>query len=341
MHKVYYHIVFGLVDCGSLDYSLKVRRATLNVSRNGTRPAFMSFPIQRVVIVGGTHGNELTGIYLVKKFRRHPHLLTRKSFDTLTLLANTKAIAANRRFISRDLNRCFAADDIANPFLDSYEEQRAKEIVTQLTPEFSSNVDVIVDVHSTTSNMGFTIIPSTRNPLILRLAAYLRSLNPLVRVCLGIQGNQDSSVMRSLSPLGFTLEVGPVPQGVLNAYYLQQTEQLIHGILDYLDALNRGNLLPTHSNLLMYQMVSCVDYPRDLSGELDAAIHPRLQSMDFKPLTHGEPMFLKFTGESVPYLEGETVCPVFINEAAYYEKNIAMILTHEQLLNFESESHSR
>ena len=28
--------------------------------------------IKRVAIVGGTHGNELTGIYLVKKFDRAP-----------------------------------------------------------------------------------------------------------------------------------------------------------------------------------------------------------------------------------------------------------------------------
>lgn len=301
----------------------------------------MSFQIQRVVIVGGTHGNELTGIYLVKKFRRYPHLLKRKSFEAQTLLANTKAIAANRRFISRDLNRCFGADDLANPFLASYEEQRAKEIAAQLTPESSPNVEVIIDVHSTTSNMGFTIIPSVSSPLILRLAAYLRTLNPLVRVCLGMQSNQETSVLRSLSPLGFTLEVGPIPQGVLNAYYLQQTEKLVHGILDYLDALNYGNLLPVHPSLTMYQMVSCVDYPRDLSGELDALIHPRLQSRDYKPLNHGEPMFLKLTGESVPYLERDTVCPIFINEAAYYDKQIAMILTHKHLLSFESETHSR
>ncbi|MGB8689622.1 MAG: succinylglutamate desuccinylase/aspartoacylase family protein, partial [Microcoleus sp.] len=33
--------------------------------------------IKRVAIVGGTHGNELTGIYLVKKFEREPNLIAR------------------------------------------------------------------------------------------------------------------------------------------------------------------------------------------------------------------------------------------------------------------------
>ena len=72
--------------------------------------------IRRVAIVGGTHGNELTGVYLVKKFQQSPNLLKR-SFDVITFLANPKAIAANRRYIDRDLNRCFSKKDLFNPLL--------------------------------------------------------------------------------------------------------------------------------------------------------------------------------------------------------------------------------
>ncbi|MCY7390340.1 MAG: succinylglutamate desuccinylase/aspartoacylase family protein, partial [Leptolyngbyaceae cyanobacterium CAN_BIN12] len=39
----------------------------------------MSDFIRRIAIVGGTHGNELTGIYLIKKFQQFPHLLHRQS----------------------------------------------------------------------------------------------------------------------------------------------------------------------------------------------------------------------------------------------------------------------
>ena len=88
--------------------------------------------IQRVAIVGGTHGNELTGIYLVKKFQQFPHLLHRQSFECITLLANPEAIAANRRYIDHDLNRCFANEDLANLLLTDYEDRRAKEIAAQL-----------------------------------------------------------------------------------------------------------------------------------------------------------------------------------------------------------------
>lgn len=286
--------------------------------------------IQRVAIVGGTHGNELTGIYLVKKFQQFPHLLHRQSFECITLLANPEAIAANRRYIDRDLNRCFANEDLANLLLTNYEDRRAKEIAAQLGPKSQPRADVIIDLHSTTANMGLTILPSSKHPFNLQLAAYLTELNPSVRVCCGVKCDQDTPMLRSLSALGCTIEVGAIAQGVLNADYLQKTEMLIHAILDYLDALNQNKPLPIPSSLTLYEAVSSVDYPRNSLGELQAAIHPHLQFKDYEPLRNGEPMFLNFTGESIPYQGESIVYPVFINEAAYYEKKIAMTLTEKR-----------
>ena len=53
--------------------------------------------ISRVAIVGGTHGNEFTGVYLIKKFERTPEIIKRPSFETLTLLANPQAFQARKR----------------------------------------------------------------------------------------------------------------------------------------------------------------------------------------------------------------------------------------------------
>jgi aspartoacylase len=298
--------------------------------------SMMSGLIRRVVIVGGTHGNELTGIYLIKKFQQFPHLLHRQSLECTTLLANPEAIAANRRYIDRDLNRCFANEDLVNSELTGYEDQRAKEIAAQLGPKSQPKAEVIIDLHSTTAQMGLTILPSSKHPFNLRLAAYVSTLNPLVRICCGLQCNQDAPMLRSLSSLGCAIEVGAIAQGVLNAHYLQQTEGLVHSILDYLDAINQGKALPVPSSLDMYQVISSVDYPRDSSGELQAMIHPHLQFKDYEPLSDGEPMFLKFTGESIPYQGEDTVYPIFINEAAYYEKKIAMMLTCKQQLSLET-----
>jgi succinylglutamate desuccinylase len=286
--------------------------------------------IRRVAIVGGTHGNELTGVYLIKKFEQFPDLIRRPSFDCITLLANPKAIAANRRYVDRDLNRCFDNEDLANSELISYEDQRAKEITVQLGPKAQPNVDLIIDLHSTTSNMGLTIIPSSKHPFNLRLAAYLSELHPSVRVCCGVQCSQDTPMLRSLSPLGCAIEVGAIAQGILNAEVFQQAEILIHTILDYLDAINQGTPLPVPSNLTVYQATSSIDYPRNSLGDLQATIHPQLQFKDYEPLRTGAPMFLSFAGETIPYQGKTTVYPIFINEAAYYEKKIAIVLTEKQ-----------
>jgi succinylglutamate desuccinylase len=286
--------------------------------------------IRRVAIVGGTHGNEWTGIYLVKKFQRFPELLHRESFECVTLLANPKAIATNQRYIDRDLNRCFASEDLENSALTGYEDRLAKEIASQLGSKDHPKVDSIIDLHSTTANMGLTLLPSSKHPFNLRLSAYLSQQHSSVKVCLGVKCDQDTPMLRSLSPLGCTIEVGAIAQGVVDADYFQKTENLIHAILDYLDAINQGKLLPIPPSVTVYQAILSIDYPRDSSGALQAAIHPQLQSKDYEPLRNGEPMFLTFTGESIPYQGENIVYPIFINEAAYYEKQIAMTFTEKQ-----------
>jgi succinylglutamate desuccinylase len=287
----------------------------------------------KVAIVGGTHGNELTGIYLVKQLEQFPERLVRPTLDCITLLANPRAIAANQRYIDRDLNRCFDAADLANATLQNYEEQRAKEIAAQLKPKTQKQVDVIVDLHSTTANMGLTIILSSRDPVNLRLAAYLSQCHADIRIYCGINCGQSNPMLRSLVTLGCTIEVGPVAQGVLDAQRLMQTAMLVQHILDYLDAVQQGNSLSLPSSLTLYQARSTVDYPRNAYGELRAAIHPDRQFQDYQPMYPGDPMFLDFMGESIVYAGETVVYPVFINEAAYYEKQIAMVLTEKQTID--------
>jgi aspartoacylase len=41
-------------------------------------------------------------------------------------------------------------------------------------------------------------------------------------------------------------------------------------------------------------------------------------------------MFLTFDGHEIAYEGESTVYPVFINEAAYYEKGVAMCLTNKE-----------
>lgn len=48
--------------------------------------------IHRAVIIGGIHGNELTGVYITKLFEQFPHLIQRPSFETLHCWAIRKPL---------------------------------------------------------------------------------------------------------------------------------------------------------------------------------------------------------------------------------------------------------
>ncbi|MBU6346403.1 MAG: succinylglutamate desuccinylase/aspartoacylase family protein, partial [Cyanobacteria bacterium REEB494] len=90
--------------------------------------------ISRVIIAGGIHGNELIGVYLVKTFEKYGNLIERETFETICLLGNTPAINAGRRYVDKDLNRCFTKDILFNANTSIYEESRAKEIWQLLQP---------------------------------------------------------------------------------------------------------------------------------------------------------------------------------------------------------------
>lgn len=284
-------------------------------------------PIKRVLLVGGTHGNEWTGIYLVKKFERSPAWIQRSTFQCVPLLANPNAYVVGKRYVDTDLNRCFRQQDLQDPTLVSYEAQRAKEIHRTFGPEGSQPVDFVIDLHSTTSCMGLTVIPSSSHWFNLHLAAHLTA-RPHVHILYSPHRSQDSPYLGAIAPLGCTIEVGAVAQNVLDAGLFRQTESMIMAILDYIEAYNQGQITLSKQRLISYQTFDSLDYPRNRQGELLGMVHPQRQGQDYQPLNPGEPTFLTFDGHTLVYEGATTVYPVFINEAAYYEKQVAMSLTH-------------
>jgi succinylglutamate desuccinylase len=286
--------------------------------------------LNRVVLVGGTHGNEIIGVQLLKKFSQYPALIQRDGFSTQLLLGNPQAIAAKVRYIDRDLNRSFERDRLQNRSLTTYEDLQAKHIDQMMGPYSSAPADVIVDLHSTTANMGLTLIIDKEDRFTLQLAAYLQQTNPVIKVHSTVRSGRNQDSLRSLAKFGFCLEVGPVAQGVLDAELLQKTEALVYTVLDYLEQYNRSENSQLHHSLTLYRYLKAIDYPRDEYGEVKAMIHPQLQFKDYEPLHSGDPMFLTFEGETIIYEDLDVVYPIFINEAAYYEKGIAMCLTQQE-----------
>ncbi len=290
--------------------------------------------INRVAIVGGTHGNEFTGAYLIQKFAQFPDLIARPSFETVTLLANPNAFAAGRRYVEKDLNRCFLKQDLRDPTLSSYEELQAKSIQDTLASNRDKQADFILDLHSSTANMGLTIILVNSHPLNLKLAAYLSQINPLVRVyrC-SFKSIEENPFVNSLCESGFAIEVGPIAQGLLKAELFQQTEELISTVLDYIEGFNQGAIPSTNETLILYDHLSVMDYPKQQDGKIFGMIHPELQDKDYQALNPGDPIFIAFDNKTIVYEGASTVWPIFINEAAYYEKGIAMCFTQRQQIN--------
>ncbi len=185
-------------------------------------------------------------------------------------------------------------------------------------------------------NTNFLNYTCIGNPVLITLGSHLINISPLIKVCFR-PPTPDGGFLRSLSELGFTLEVGPVPQGILNAQLFQQTAKIIYAILDFFENYNQGKIsINQKSNgkkLNVYEFMSTVDYPRNESGDLQGMIHPQLEYKDYQPLNFGDAIFLTFDNQEIFYQGKSTVYPVFINEAAYYEKGIAMHLTQKKLVH--------
>lgn len=279
-----------------------------------------------MVVSGGTHGNEFTGAYLARHWLTHPQQLQRTTFKTLPLFANPKAFQIVKRYVERDLNRSFhPSGEVKNP--DALELSRAKEIEAQLRRECNGTLpDVIFDLHSTTANMGMSLVLTNREPFNLLLYAYLRKHFPDVRAYLWEEPNSNPGFLNSLSKNGFAIEVGAVANGVLDAEWVFKTSQLVKGCLDFIELWNQRRSIELADRVPLYCFKNHVDYPRAADGLPAAMIHPKFQGRDFECLKEGEPIFVDFDGQETLW-KGDAVWPVFINEAAYYEKGIAFTVT--------------
>lgn len=283
--------------------------------------------MQRVVIVGGTHGNELGGIYLHKLWQTPPAEWSQLPFSVESCLANPGATQACRRYLDQDLNRSFVPTDLNNPDLAAYEAQRAKVLSARL-----GGADFLFDLHNTTSNMGVTLILSRPDalddPLTRQLCSHLAQ-DPEVRIYFNPSPPEHSPYLPSVAQRDITVEVGPMAHGTLNASLFFKTRETIEKALAFLADWHTDKSQPAEQGLTYYHHIENVDYPRSSEGDLAGMVHPHLQSRDFEPLNPGEPLFITFSGETIAYQGSETVWPVFINEQAYYEKHFAMSLARK------------
>ncbi|MEM1111895.1 MAG: aspartoacylase [Pseudomonadota bacterium] len=290
---------------------------------------------QRVVIVGGTHGNELTGIQLIRRLRRNPQELDRATFAAQTLLGNEPAIAGNRRYLEQDLNRCFS-DVLLNSTAENLEQARAQEINQLLGPKgASSQTDWIIDLHTTTANMGVTLVVQQHDPLALDMCLYVQQQMPEAVIFYEDNSAESDCFLCSIAKHGMLIEVGPVAQGLLRWEIFEQTRMALSHALDFIDLHNKGELeLPTPREAEVYQFIEKLHLPRNEDGELSGMIHPDLQDNDYHRLAPGEAIFILDTGEPVLFDYPEAVYVAFVNEAAYYDQAHALSLMSRRFLSW-------
>ncbi len=292
----------------------------------------------QVLVVAGTHGNERNAPALLERWRSEPQALNRAGLPVQLVLGNPVALGANRRYIDRDLNRGFAPDLLANPALQQLEMQRARELLAEFAPTGPNPCAVAIDLHSTTSGMGNSLVVYGRRPADLALAAGIQG-----RLGLPIYLHEADAAQTGFLverwPCGLVIEVGPVAQGLLSASILRQTQLALEAALAVLAEAASG-VLRLPAGLQVYRHCGSVDLPRDGTGEAIACVHPALERQDWKPLRLGQPLFWnpalkgcpadwRFDPDALGF-PAEAHWPVFINEAAYGEKGIAFSLCRRE-----------
>ncbi|KAJ8412423.1 hypothetical protein AAFF_G00127590 [Aldrovandia affinis] len=292
---------------------------------------------RKVAIFGGTHGNEMSGVTLVNMWINNGAEIQRSGLMIKPLITNPRAVEKCTRYVDTDLNRAFTPDNLSAPRNEDmpYEVRRAQEINQMFGPKGSPDAyDIIFDLHNTTSNMGSTLIlESSKDDFNLQMVNFIKqAIAPTsCSVLLNEHPLLQYSTSRSIGKHPIGLEVGPQPQGVLRSNIFESMRAIVKHALDFIELFNGGmEFQPCMVDV--YRVSEKMDYPRDKNGNITAMVHPNLQDGDWKPLNPGDPMFQTFDGSTINYEGGSTVYPTFINEAAYYEKQQAFVMTKRETL---------
>jgi len=306
------------------------------------RRTLPSSQVRRLAIVGGTHGNESNGVYLARHFMRSPELVKRPSFETEVFISNEAAVKQNTRYVEEDLNRCYFLADLtdAAKATSTLERKRALEVDRKLGPKSSPEprCDFVVDLHNTTSATDIALMMAPDDDFAHEVGHHLMSLDDGVRI-VNWNTQADWPLCPSVGRSGMTFEVGACPWGCVVPDLYQRSRRLLLALLDYVEAHNgrvaAGVAARESVTVPVYRSLGIsIDYPRVGDGELDGMVHPDLQGRDFGEVKDGDGLFMTFAGEVKTFDRKEHKVPedrksvyaLFVNEAAYYEKKMAVML---------------
>ncbi len=263
-----------------------------------------------IAIFGGTHGNEPLGIEVIKTLEKNGPHQTNHSFQTF--LGNPKAYELQKRFVDCDLNRCFGVNGRSH----GYEQKRSQELVQQVAGKF----DFVVDIHTTTSNMGMTIILTQTDERTRKVAAFLKKKYPKLILIETIKTDEECCYICNMAPSGFIFEFGAVANNVIRFDHFKIVYNMVLDILNF-----------NETDEIDLSQVEYFKSYEDIKFPDGYYIHPEREGNDFMPVAPGQPLFINFSGEVLNHEGDETIYPMFINEAAYQNERLAMTLSRKKI----------
>ena len=289
----------------------------------------------QVLLVAGTHGNEINGIWLFEQWEKSPFLINTHGIKTYKVIGNPEAKKAGKRYINNDLNRSFLTESLSSINASNLEEIRANQLVKLYGISGENPCQIALDFHTTTASMGSCLVVYGRREADLALAALIQKKLGLP-IYLHESDKKQTGFLVESWPCGLVVEIGPIGQGLLSSKIISQTKLILENLLEQIREVKNLNLY-FPEQLIIHRHIKSLDFPRDEEGHIDGYVHPLRQSKDWQPLKKNDELFYRLNGETIKFEEEETYIPVFINEAAYMEKNIAMSLTTRELWDFKQE----
>lgn len=285
--------------------------------------------INKVLLVAGTHGNELSGIYLKKLIKERLYFTDRSTLSVNTIIANPEAVKSNVRYIYSDLNREFSSA-MLNEENTSYEGSIAR----QLTAKYANIKDqLIIDLHNTTSNMGATLILLANIPLYQKMGAYVKQRMPNANVLFeDRKAWEEQPYLCTLGHHGIMIEVGAQAHGSLKFETLKLMKEMVTAVLDFVEKHNLKQVEGLN-NYEAYYYTQDVKLPLDSDGMRLATVHPTICGKDFQVVKPGAPILATFFGYDIHWEHEQETYPHFINESAYQSDNIAMALAEKKTVS--------
>ena len=180
----------------------------------------------KILVIAGVHGNEKFGLKVLAE------LEARESRDITLRIAHPEAIAKNKRFIEEDLNRSFGSGRT------TIEGRIASRLRAEI---LASNPDLIIDLHTSTVDVGLVAITAQHNEFlsgvakrlsIPRMAVMLDSIasqaligqNPEKSLCIEVgAGLRSNRLARLLAErIHNLLSYQSVPQGKVEIYKIRR-----------------------------------------------------------------------------------------------------------------------